>query len=117
VRARVFFAPPANGLGLPWFGRLWCNFPYGSHIAAWVEKLRAEYERGSVSEAVALVPARTDARWFGRLDPFPQCFVRGRLRFNGAGTTPFPSVVADLGCNVDGFIAAYRPFGRIVRAL
>jgi hypothetical protein len=64
VRARVFFAPAANGLDLPW-----CNFPYGSHIAAWVEKLLAEYERGPVSEAVALVPARTDARWFGRLDP------------------------------------------------
>ena len=79
--------------------------------------LLAEYERGAISEAVALVPARVDTRWFARLDHYPQCHFRGRLRFNGAGTAPFPSAVVYLGANVDGFVAAYRPFGRMVRSL
>ena len=75
------------------------------------------YARGAVLEAVALLPARVDTRWFARLDPFPQCHIRGRLRFNGAGTAPFLSSLVHVGANVDGFVAAYRPFGRMVRSL
>ena len=117
MRAARFYSPKQDGLKQPWRGRVWLNPPYGSHIGGWIDRLLAEYERGAVSEAVALLPARVDTRWFARLDHYPQCHIRGRLRFNGAGTAPFPSAVVYLGGNTEGFIAAYRPFGRMVRSL
>jgi hypothetical protein len=72
------------------------NPPYGHEIDDWIAKLVAEHEAGRVTEAIALVPARVDTEWFRRLDPFPRCFVFGRLTFANAGTpAPFrPSSIS-----------------------
>ncbi len=28
-----------NGLRVPWFGRVWCNPPYGKHTASWLYRM------------------------------------------------------------------------------
>jgi DNA N-6-adenine-methyltransferase (Dam)/Protein of unknown function (DUF3102) len=75
VRATTTYTAAEDGLARPWSGRLYLNPPYGRQIDGWIDKLVAEYESGSVTEAIALVPARTDTAWFRRLDRFPICFV------------------------------------------
>lgn len=72
----------ADGLSLPWAGRVWLNPPYGREAGRWVRKL-AEHGHG-----VALVFSRTDVRWWHAAVPSADavCFIRGRLTFiAGAG--------------------------------
>jgi hypothetical protein len=114
VRATTTYTAAADGLAQPWAGRVYMNPPYGRGIGAWVEKLVAEYEAGEVSEAIALVPARTDAAWFRRFDPFPRCFVWGRLSFSGVqDSAAFPSAVIYLGRNVRYFAKVFGAIGGI----
>ena len=59
--------------------KVYVNPPYGLLIGPWIAKLREELWAGRVSEAIALVPARTDTEWWERLtdEPSPTvCFVR-----------------------------------------
>ena len=90
------------------------NPPYGRHVDAWVARLVMEYERATVTEAIALVPSRTDTAWFGRLDGYPRCYIRGRLKFSGADAgANFPSAVFYFGPNPERFREAFAPFGRV----
>ena len=101
-----------DGLLRPWKGTVYMNPPYGREIEAWVEKLCGEYEAGNVTEAVALVPARTDTKWFRRMRRYPRCFVHGRLAFSGHETSaPFPNAIIYLGDNLDRFVAAFGTLG------
>lgn len=47
-----------NGLQKPWFGRVWCNPPYGRETFKWIEKL------ASHGSGIALIFARTETRGF-----------------------------------------------------
>ena len=47
-----------NGLQKPWFGRVWCNPPYGRETFKWMEKL------ASHGSGIALIFARTETRGF-----------------------------------------------------
>jgi len=73
------------------------NPPYGRQLKAWVAKAKAEVLCGNARTVVALVPARTDTRYWhehiaGDATVF---FLRGRLRFGAAGAAaPFPSALA-----------------------
>lgn len=49
---------PDDGLAAEWSGRVWCNPPFGSHTAAWLERM-ADYGDG-----IALAFARTDTAMF-----------------------------------------------------
>ena len=82
----------------------WLNPPY-SRCKEFMAKAAAERLRGVLT--VALVPARTDTRWFhdhlwGQNEYGEGCpqagielrFVRGRLKFgDGKNSAPFPSMV------------------------
>lgn len=73
----------------PW--RCWMNPPYGREIGKWI----AQAATGGAKIVVALLPARTDTRWFhdyiyGKAEIR---FVRGRLHFSEGGRAPFPSMV------------------------
>lgn len=118
VQARRFYTRADDGLGRPWrAATLYVNPPYGRQIGRWIEKLLDAFGSGQVGQAIALVPARTETAWFGRLRDHPRCFMRGRLPFwgpadRGSGS-PFPSAVVALGCELDAFAVAFGDVGDI----
>jgi len=75
--------------------RIWCNPPYGrSEIYKWVKRCATS----GASVVVALLPARTDTRWFHDFiyqKPNVEIrFVKGRIKFSGTtGAGKFPSMV------------------------
>ena len=74
----------------------------------------AEHEQGNVVEALALLPSRTDTKWFRRLRKYPRVFLDGRLRFNGVDTgAPFPSVVVYFGSSGERFAEVFGSFGEL----
>lgn len=82
-----------EGLMQPWHGeRVWMNPPYGRQLARWMEK--ADNEQDAADLIVALVPSRTDTRWWHEyaMQADEIRFLRGRLRFGDAvNNAPFPS--------------------------
>lgn len=56
--ADVHFVEADNGLARHWHGFVWCNPPFGPEAEAWLARL-ADHGNG-----IALVPARTETRWF-----------------------------------------------------
>ena len=88
------------------------NPPYGRAIPAWTGHLCREYAAGRVTQAIALLPARTDTAWFRGIAPFTICFLHGRLRFSGTDTgAPFPSMAVYLGPNPKRFADAFADAG------
>jgi hypothetical protein len=69
----------ANGLEIPWFGRVWLNPPFGREAVKWLRKM-VKHGNG-----IALIPARTETAMFyecvwGIADAV--CFVKGRPHFH-----------------------------------
>ena len=90
-----FYNKLENGLSKNWVeinGWKWMNPPYGREIKDWVKK--ASEERN----VVALLPARTDTRWFHdyiyeKVNTEIR-FIKGRLKFsNSKNSAPFPSML------------------------
>jgi phage N-6-adenine-methyltransferase len=100
VRARVRYTPDDDGLSLSWFGNVFLNPPYGRQLGDWVAKAHAEAEQGNAQTVIALVPARTDTRYWhehvaGKAAVF---FLRGRLSFGKLKqSAPFPSALVVWG--------------------
>ena len=94
AKCAAFYSPDVDGLSQPWYGRCWCNPPYGRQVGRWVAKAAQSAAEGAT--VVMLLPARTDTAWFhdyiyGRAEVR---FVRGRLKFGGStNSAPFPSMV------------------------
>ena len=94
TKCEAYYTPEMDGLSNPWYGRCWCNPPYGNNINAWVKKAYESANCGSL--VVMLLPARTDTKWFhdyiyGKAEVR---FLRGRLKFgNSKNSAPFPSMV------------------------
>ena len=68
-----------SGLEKPWFGRVWCNPPFGREAINWLDRMKAH------GNGVALIPARTETAMFyqtvwGHADAV--CFLRGRPHFH-----------------------------------
>jgi hypothetical protein len=66
IKAGKHFTIDDNGLIQPWFGRVWCNPPYGRQVNRWLEKALASYESGEVDAAILLLN-RTGAFWYKQL--------------------------------------------------
>ena len=68
-----------DGLSAPWYGRVWCNPPYGKETFKWLDKLSKHPQKG-----IALIFARTDTVGFhktvlSKADAI--FFFQGRLKF------------------------------------
>ena len=114
IPAKRLYTKAENGLKQTWNGRVYMNPPYGRGIQEWVEKLHNEYKAKNIIEAIALVPSRTDTKWFKILRQYPRCFIEGRLKFSHAkNSAPFPSVVVYLGANLAGFVEEFSTLGDI----
>jgi phage N-6-adenine-methyltransferase len=96
AKGAVYYTPTTDGLIQPWFGRVWMNPPYGATIHQWTKKAVRCVKRGEAKIVVALLPARTDTRWWHRdvhaADEIR--FIKGRLKFGTAtDAAPFPSAL------------------------
>ncbi len=93
-----FFSPAEDGLKQEWTGICWMNPPYGREIIEWIQKAAHTAKQGHT--VVALVPVRTDARWWQDYCLNREIhFIRGRLKFGGSTSN------APFGCAV----VVFRP--------
>lgn len=90
-----YYTKETDGLRQSWeWRRCFVNPPY-SQIARWAEKFQEESSRARL--IVALIPARTDTRWWHKyiVEADKIVFLRGRLKFsNSKNSAPFPSALA-----------------------
>lgn len=93
-----YLSKDEDGLSRPWSKRNWMNPPYGRTLPRWVEKADRE-ARVNGCMTVALLPARTDTRWFSQhCSAWHVVWIRGRIRFGGgAYSAPFPSMLVFFG--------------------
>lgn len=139
VRATTYYTKEQNGLLQPWFGKVWLNPPYSfasiqhqknrrglfkSSIERFTTKLISEYNDGNVSQAIALLMAKTDAQWFRPIWEYPICFTDFKLKFNGVNPNPktplshmFGTIFVYLGPNEARFVEVFSRFGRIAKAI
>jgi hypothetical protein len=62
AKCATFYTMADNGLAQPWAGTCWCNPPYGRQIGLWLAKAHESVASGATT--VALIPSRTDTRWW-----------------------------------------------------
>lgn len=90
-----YYTADDDGLAQDWAGeRVFMNPPYGRVIGDWVRKAYEESLKGAL--IVALIPARTDTRyWHDYVMRAKEIrIVKGRLKFgDGRNSAPFPSAV------------------------
>lgn len=98
IKARKEYAAADDGLRLPWTGTVILNPPYNDDLPAWVRKAHDEYERGTASLVVAMLPAWTDRAWWHLYvaDVAAVIFLRGTVAFSGEAH-PMPSALAIWG--------------------
>jgi ParB family chromosome partitioning protein len=122
VQAERYFDQDTNGLLHEWRSHtVFFNPPHNRRTTTgpWVQKLLSEYRAGNISEAIMLVDAATETRWFSVLYNFPMCFVEGRISFlNGegkpAGSPIGGSVFVYLGKQQDKFSTVFQRFGKVL---
>lgn len=105
-----------DGLSREWFGRVWCNPPYGKNTFSWMKKL-ADHGNG-----IALIFSRTETIGFhkqiwDRADAV--FFFRGRLRFyhvtgERGGTANAPSCLVAYGSKNAEALRSCRLTGKFV---
>jgi hypothetical protein len=74
----TYFLPEHDGLIEPWFGRVFCNPPYGPNVGDWARRM-AEHGNG-----IMLIFARTETTtWQRDIFPFADAtlLLAGRVRF------------------------------------
>jgi phage N-6-adenine-methyltransferase len=98
AKCRVYYTKEDDGLEQSWIcSAAWLNPPYGRDLALWVR--RAALDRAA-AVIVALLPARTDTKWFHEY-VLPKAdvirFLPGRVYFENPNherdRAPFPSMV------------------------
>lgn len=94
AKCEEYFTPEDNGLNQNWIETCWMNPPYGATIKDWLRKAYLESLRGS--RVVALIPSRTDTKYWDDyvMKAEEIRFVKGRLKFGGSkNSAPFPSAI------------------------
>lgn len=95
-KCSLFYTKEDDGLSKDWRGHtVFVNPPYGREIGKWVEKCYLEAQKKN-TKVVALLPARTDTRWFHDWIYHTALvyFLRGRLKFSKSkNSAPFPSMI------------------------
>ena len=109
VDSVVKLGPEDDSLNVKWnkYGLVFVNPPY-SAIRLWASTIRMQAISGA--EIIALVPSRTDTKWFHNMADVAKCvaFWQGRLKFLGAeNSAPFPSALFYFGENKERFRAVF----------
>lgn len=107
-----------DGLTAQWFGRVWCNPPFGRDAIKWMRKM-VKHGNG-----IALIPARTETAMFYECVwgvATSVCFIKGRPHFHYVDGTraPFnsgaPIALVAYG-EINNKILEQSLLGRVVRA-
>lgn len=129
VSATKYYTKEDNGLAQEWHGRVWLNPPYGrtpemkgahkSTIDLFTSRLLFEYQRGTVVQAVLLVPATIGTNWFAPLWQYPICFHTGKINFasldkHSTYSHAYGTVLVYFGTNDKYFSEIFSQFGRVV---
>lgn len=127
VRAVNFYDIQADGMNKPWRGKVFLNPPYGwdedgeSNVAQWTARLVDEFQTGNIKEAILLVNATTERKWFQALWQYPICFTDHRINFyNASGEQKQPTqgnAFIYFGPHKMTFAAMFEKFGTIVQRL
>lgn len=99
-----YFDEADDALSKKWSGRVWMNPPYGRVIGDWVRYAYEQVQCGNADIVVALVPMRSETKWFHDYGMKAVEFrlLNKRLTFDipkGEGSelkghnAPFPSVI------------------------
>jgi len=98
AKCSSFYTADDDGLSKDWGGHtVFMNPPYGRKIGNWIQKAYEEGEKSN-TRVVALIPARTDTKYWHNycMKATEIRFVKGRLKFgqgNTKNSAPFPSAV------------------------
>ncbi|NES01714.1 MAG: hypothetical protein F6K22_02080 [Okeania sp. SIO2F4] len=106
-----------DGLSCVWHGKVFLNPPY-SCPGKWIEKLISEIDSSNVTEAIALLTASTDTKWFEPLWSQPICFWKGRIKFLDSNYKPKSPArqshcLVYWGENVDKFSQVFNKYGEV----
>jgi len=124
-----------DGLNREWFGNIYLNCPYGREISSWIEKYNQELK--NIEQSFVLLPARTDTKWFHKMNFDTFVLLEGRIKFiDGAllywkekqlgkwavdnwhifasDAAPFPSMITYTGKNVDVFKEEMSKYGKVL---
>ncbi len=96
VKAKAHYVEDDDALALVWHGRVFVNPPYGRDIIRWIAKGHRSVVDRDAAFVLALVPARTETKWWhDHVANHAHVFLlRGRLAFgDGANSAPFPSAL------------------------
>jgi site-specific DNA-methyltransferase (adenine-specific) len=103
AKCAKFYTKEDDGLNQDWGSEIiFMNPPYGRGLYTWMDKLYQE-TRKPHTIGVALVPARTDTKWFKiAWDHASRIFfIHGRLKFeNNDKNAPFPSALIEFDWRV-----------------
>ncbi len=123
IQAKTYYTKRDSGLAKSWAGRVWLNPPYGfengtSNQELWTRVLIDRYRAGLVREAVLLVNANTEAKWFQPLYDYLICLTDHRIRFyNASGESSQPTqgnALIYFGKQRGRFIEIFSRFGTVV---
>jgi phage N-6-adenine-methyltransferase len=100
AKCSTYYTEADDGLTQPWAGHsVFMNPPYGRSIKDWIRKAYEE-SRNPNTVVVALIPARTDTRYWHDycMEASEIRFIKGRLKFGESNNSaPFPSAVVVFG--------------------
>ena len=95
AKCKRFFTKEDNAWKQEWSEMNWMNPPYGREIGIWVRKAFMNAKKYGKT-TVALLPARTDTKWFHNYiyKKAEIRFLKGRLKFSKSkDSAPFPSMI------------------------
>lgn len=106
--AEIHYTKEDDGLLKDWFGRVWCNPPYGRYVGKWLEKLALH------GNGIALIFARTETKVF-----FDQVWNKADSLFFIEGRISFCTIdgnVASMNAGAPSVLVAYgKPNSDILR--
>jgi phage N-6-adenine-methyltransferase len=100
AKCSTYYTEADDGLAQPGAGHsVFMNPPYGRSIKDWIRKAYEESRKPN-TVVVALIPARTDTRYWHDycMEASEIRFIKGRLKFGESNNSaPFPSAVVVFG--------------------
>lgn len=119
VGAKTYYTEKDDGLQQPWFGRVFCNPPYGGLAGDFAGRMYEFYGSGVTEGILLLNAAAATNAWFQPCFEGVLCFTNGRLQFAKEGVkgeSPVNGTVfVYFGPNERKFAEVFESFGNVVK--